>query len=123
MTQPDAPAWAIDLVIALRQHDDEHTNGDPCLRDALDAIPDDLKQHAEAIHAHTQPLRTQLREAEALAGRWEEKYFEMGEKRSEALAAVDRVQAVAREWEFMSGRREARRELLAAIDGPTEEQR
>jgi hypothetical protein len=46
-----------------------------------------------------------------------------GEQRSEALAAIDRVQAVAREWEFMSGRREARRELLAALHGPAEEQR
>lgn len=44
------------------------------------------------------------------------------EQRSDALAAIDRVQAVAREWEFMSGRREARRELLAAL-APTEEQR
>lgn len=46
-----------------------------------------------------------------------------GEQRSDALAAIDRVQAVAREWEFMSGRREARRELLAALDTPTQEQR
>lgn len=68
-------------------------------------------------------LETQLAEAEALAGRWEEKYFEMGEKRSDALAAIDRVQAVAREWEFMSGRTAARSELLAALNGPTEEQR
>lgn len=44
-----------------------------------------------------------------------------GEKRSEALAAIDRVQAVAREWEFMSGRHEARRELLAALDSPAKE--
>ncbi|MFJ6608177.1 hypothetical protein [Streptomyces lydicus] len=44
------------------------------------------------------------------------------ERRTEALAAIDRVQAVAREWEFMSGRREARRELLAALT-PHEEQR
>ncbi|MFI0156180.1 hypothetical protein [Streptomyces lydicus] len=43
------------------------------------------------------------------------------EQRSDALAAIDRVQAVAREWEFMSGRREARRELLAAL-APVEEQ-
>ena len=68
-------------------------------------------------------LQQQLAEAEALGGRWEAKYFEMGEKRSEALAAIDRVQALAREWEFMSGRREARRELLARLDAPAGEQR
>ena len=46
---------------------------------------------------------------------------EQVQARSDALAAIDRVQAVAREWEFMSGRREARRELLAALDAPTKE--
>ncbi|MFE7780346.1 hypothetical protein [Streptomyces nigrescens] len=44
-----------------------------------------------------------------------------GEQRSGALAAIDRVQAVAREWEFMSGRTAARSELLAALNGPAEE--
>ncbi|BCK74066.1 hypothetical protein Srufu_080190 (plasmid) [Streptomyces libani subsp. rufus] len=45
------------------------------------------------------------------------------EQRSDALAAIDRVQAVAREWEFMSGRTAARNELLAALNGTTREQR
>lgn len=44
------------------------------------------------------------------------------EQRSEALAAIDRVQAVLREWEFMSGRTAARSELLAALNRPAEEQ-
>ncbi|MFI7096757.1 hypothetical protein [Streptomyces lydicus] len=43
------------------------------------------------------------------------------ERRTEALAAIDRAHALAREWEFMSGRREARRELLAALT-PAEDQ-
>jgi len=45
------------------------------------------------------------------------------DQRSDALAAIDRVQAVAREWEFMSGRTAARSELLAALNGSAEEQR
>ncbi|MFG2532765.1 hypothetical protein [Streptomyces sp. NPDC048516] len=45
------------------------------------------------------------------------------EQRSDALAAIDRVQAVARDWEFMSGRTAARNELLAALNGPSGEQR
>ncbi|MFE1767248.1 hypothetical protein ACFW81_23895 [Streptomyces angustmyceticus] len=63
-------------------------------------IPEDrarrfLARHAEEARATSEPdpdLVTQLAEAEALAGRWEEKYFEQAEKRSEALAAIDRVQ-------------------------------
>ncbi|MFF3547107.1 hypothetical protein ACFYXD_35380 [Streptomyces platensis] len=70
-------------------------------------IPEDrarrfLARHAEEARATTPPP---------------------GEQRSDALAAIDRVQAVAREWEFMSGRTAARSELLAALNGPTEEQR
>lgn len=70
-------------------------------------IPEDrarrfLARHAEETRATTPPP---------------------GEQRSDALAAIDRVQAVAREWEFMSGRTAARSELLAALNGPTEEQR
>lgn len=70
-------------------------------------IPEDrarrfLARHAEEVHAAAPAS---------------------GKQRSNALAAIDRVQAVAREWEFMSGRREARRELLAALNGPTEDQR
>lgn len=38
-------------------------------------------------------------------------------------ATIARVQAVARDWEFMSGRREARRELLAALNCSAEEHR
>ncbi|MEW1754130.1 hypothetical protein [Streptomyces angustmyceticus] len=44
------------------------------------------------------------------------------DQRSDALAAIDRVQAVAREWEFMSGRTAARSELLAALNMPAKEQ-
>ncbi|WP_331756663.1 hypothetical protein [Streptomyces decoyicus] len=75
---------------------------------ALDrGIPEDrarrfLARHAEEVRAAAPPS---------------------GEQRSDALAAIDRVQAVAREWEFMSGRTAARSELLAALNGSTEEQR
>ncbi|MGW7636149.1 hypothetical protein [Streptomyces decoyicus] len=74
---------------------------------ALDrGIPEDrarrfLARHAEEVRAADTPP---------------------GEQRSDALAAIDRVQAVAREWEGMSGRTAARSELLAALNGPTKEQ-
>ncbi|MEU7435670.1 hypothetical protein AB0B07_33255 [Streptomyces sioyaensis] len=69
-------------------------------------IPEDrarrlLARHAEEARAATPPP---------------------AEKRSDALAAIDRVQALVREWEGMSGRTAARSELLAALNGPTKEQ-
>ncbi|MFF9787133.1 hypothetical protein [Streptomyces nigrescens] len=126
MTQPHAPAWAIDLVIALQQHEDEHPdNGATCLIGPLNAVPEEARNAAQIIAAYRQQspppgFRQQLDEAEHQARGWEEKYFELAEKRTESLAAIDRVQAVAREWEFMSGRTAARSELLAALNGPKE---
>ncbi|MGY5127334.1 hypothetical protein [Streptomyces nigrescens] len=126
---PELPAWAIDLVIALQQHEDEHpNNGATCLIDPLNAVPEDARNAAQIIAAYRQQspppdLRRRLDEAENQARGWEEKYFELAEKRTEALSAIDRVQAVAREWEFMSGRRDARRELLAVLKVPGEAQR
>uniref|UniRef100_UPI0030E15A74 hypothetical protein n=1 Tax=Streptomyces tubercidicus TaxID=47759 RepID=UPI0030E15A74 len=96
----ELPAWAIDLVIALQQHEDEHPdNGAACLIDPLNAVPEDARHAAQIIAAYRQQspppdLSRQLDEAEKQARGWEEKYFAMGEKRSEALAAIDRVQKV-----------------------------
>nr|WSX25533.1 hypothetical protein OG690_38265 [Streptomyces tubercidicus] len=94
----ELPAWAIDLVIALQQHEDEHPdNGATCLIDPLNAVPEDARHAAQIIAAYRQQspppdLSWQLDEAEKQARGWEEKYFEQAEKRSEALAAIDRVQ-------------------------------
>ncbi|PBC72305.1 MULTISPECIES: hypothetical protein [unclassified Streptomyces] len=107
MTQHHAPAWAIDLVIALQQHEDEHPdNGTTCLIDPLNAVPEDARNAAQIIAAYRQQspppdLKKQLDEAENQARGWEQKYFELGEKRSEALAAIDRVQNVSTAPEAM----------------------
>ncbi|MEU8682909.1 hypothetical protein [Streptomyces sp. NPDC048611] len=109
--------------------------GDPYghadLADVIRQLDSELKREPAA--AQDAPgLEAQLGEAETQASGWEEKCFEMGEKRSEALAAIDRVQKASdaptgavpgdlADWgSFLRGYEQGVRAAKAALRSPTE---
>lgn len=80
------------MDVGVIEEGDPYSHAD--LADVIRQLDSELNQEL-ATETDAPGLKAQLTEAEALAGRWEEKYFEQGKKRSEALAAIDRVQRVS----------------------------
>ncbi|GAA0501079.1 hypothetical protein [Streptomyces olivaceiscleroticus] len=178
----ELPAWALDLLLAVQKHENEHADDQPCLGDALDAVPADITRYAAVIETHTRPLRERIAELEqeqegagTTAKRkrlphyvrielnmrygviswtalcvgvgdcegWEQPRYKTEDEARDALQqhldefhapeaapplesdphveTLARVKALAQDWEFHSGRRDARRELLTALDTPREQ--
>lgn len=57
MASPDLPIWAWNLIIAVQGHEEQHANGDRCLKGVLAAIPADVQNQAEAIAAYIRQAR------------------------------------------------------------------
>lgn len=51
---PDLPLWAWNLIIAMQRHEDLHGSSDTCLNGVLAAVPDEVRQQAEAISGYIQ---------------------------------------------------------------------
>jgi hypothetical protein len=150
---PELPDWAIQLLLAVQKHQDEHADDQPCLAQALDAVPADITRCAAAIDAHTRPLVARIAELEEKLKREKinhaasiekakasesrapkpvqdvqaEKVGDLAEmvKKERRRAAglsetLNRVKNLTQEWEHLSGRRDARRELLTALKAPSE---
>lgn len=48
-TDMPLPNWVFDLVTAVEEFEFIHPKQDPCLKDALDTVPADIRQTAKAI--------------------------------------------------------------------------
>jgi hypothetical protein len=53
-TVPDLPLWGWNLIIAMQRHEELHGSQDTCLKGVLNAVPADVRQHAEAISDYVQ---------------------------------------------------------------------
>ena len=100
------------MDIGVIEEGDPYSHAD--LADVIRQLDSELNQ--EPATAQDMPdLKAQLTEAE-------NQRDAPREELAAVRATIARVQAVAREWEFMSGRTAARSELLAALDMPAKEQ-
>lgn len=48
----DLPKWTWDIIIALLNHEDDHSADAPCLNAVISAVPMDVREQAEAIRAY-----------------------------------------------------------------------